>query len=98
MSNDNKIIQAGSRFGGSNAPVPPAVKLTPTEYHVHFKDGKEKIINGYLGVSPLFVAVTDEHEKILFMVPHSDYAFVEAVIEEEIEVVLDEPDEDEIPF
>lgn len=79
--NDNVIP---GRFGkNSEDPVEPGrEKFAETLYKIHFKDGPPKEVTGYLGVSPLFVAVTDAREKILFMLPHGDYKFVEAVVED----------------
>lgn len=93
--NDN-IIDAGSRFGQSKQEQEEN-KFLPTLYKINFKEGSIKEIKGYLGVSPLFIAVTDEKEKILFMLPHSDYSYVEAIedIKDSIadETVVDEVEE-----
>lgn len=96
--NDN-VINGSHRFGkGSDGPVEPErEKFTPTLYRIHFKDGTSKEVTGYLGVSPLFVAVTDSREKILFMLPHGDYSYVEAIEEDIVDVELDTDEYDPAP-
>lgn len=95
--NDNRIIEAGHKFGQKNGsgsgPGAPTqeTKLTPTMYRIVFKNPaiEPKEVLGYLGIGPLFIAITDGDEKITFMLPHGDYLYVEALLEYE---VLQEPE------
>ena len=106
MNDNDNIIDLKKRFAQRGGPQPPQAeptRLPPTLYRIRFKikepnaPALEKEIIGYLGVSPLFVAITDERERILFMLPHGDYEYVEAVedavnLEADYEYVI-EPEE-----
>lgn len=60
-------------------------KVPQRVYEVCFEDGEQFFVTGYLGVTPIFAGIMDEHEKIKFMCPPSSYKYIRYLLPEELD-------------